>query len=105
MTSGGALFSLVFFTYSHSNPILTFDKRELESILEPDLRQIAELEAEIERERRRLEKDEDFYEKLNQNAVDRERIRRQQVRSVSSLDLLGLTVAGLMCCGCRCIHL
>lgn len=84
--------------------ILTFYKRELESILEPDLRQIAEIEAEIERERKRLERSEDYYIKLNHNADYEEKIRRQRARSVSLLDLLELTVAGLMYCDCRCIR-
>jgi hypothetical protein len=75
---------LCFFTYSHSSSALTFFKRELELVLEPDLRQIAELEAEIEREQKRLEQDEGYYQKLRKNAVSQEVIRRQKTRLVSN---------------------
>lgn len=54
----------------------------MEAILEPDLRQIAELEAEINREQKRLEKDEDYYEGLKKNAASQENIRRQKSRRV-----------------------
>lgn len=92
---------LCFFTYSHSSSALTFFKRELEQILEPDLRQIAELEAEIEREQKRLEQDEDYYQKLKKNAVSQETVRRQKARSVSKAQILNIFrpfVPGLMCC-------
>ena len=63
-------------------PFLRNDKRALEAILEPDLRQIAGLEAEIEREQKLLEKEEDYLQELKKNAIAQENIRRQKSRNV-----------------------
>ncbi|PWW77539.1 hypothetical protein C7212DRAFT_314626 [Tuber magnatum] len=56
--------------------------RALEAILEPDLRQIAELEAEIEKEQKLLEKEEDYLQELKKNAIAQENIRRQKSRNM-----------------------
>ncbi|CAZ84386.1 unnamed protein product [Tuber melanosporum] len=56
--------------------------RALEAILEPDLRQIAGLEAEIEKEQKLLEKEEDYLQELKKNAIAQENIRRQKSRNM-----------------------
>ncbi|RPB05531.1 hypothetical protein L873DRAFT_1797934 [Choiromyces venosus 120613-1] len=68
---------------THLNYEKLLDKnRALEAILEPDLRQIADLEAEIEKEQKLLEKEEDYLQELKKNATAQETIRRQKSRNM-----------------------
>ncbi|PUU83018.1 CENP-Q, a CENPA-CAD centromere complex subunit-domain-containing protein [Tuber borchii] len=68
-------------TYLNYEKLLS-KNRALEAILEPDLRQIAGLEAEIEREQKLLEKEEDYLQELKKNAIAQENIRRQKSRNM-----------------------
>lgn len=63
-------------------------KRDLEAILEPELRQIADLEAEIEREQKLMDQDMASHKNLKNNAATQEKIRKEKARSVSDIYLI-----------------
>lgn len=63
-------------------------KRDLEATLEPELRQIADLEAEIEREQKLMDQDMASHRNLKNNAATQEKIRKEKARSVSDIYLI-----------------
>ncbi|KAH0614704.1 uncharacterized protein H6S33_000340 [Morchella sextelata] len=59
--------------------------RDLEAILAPELRQIADLEAEIEREQKLMDQDMASHRNLKNNAATQEKIRKEKARSMHPL--------------------
>lgn len=54
-----------------------------EAVLEPTLREIADLEKELEREKEALQEEEEFLKELTANAQAEEKIREARSRTVS----------------------
>ncbi|KAL7275569.1 hypothetical protein RUND412_001495 [Rhizina undulata] len=59
--------------------------RELEALLEPDMRHISELQAEIEKETKALEMDRKKMAELSRNAQMEQNVRRQKLRATHPL--------------------